>query len=391
MPSTAPIPARSVSCACSPTEHGTSRAAPPTQGVPSRPVARSGPRPFYKIWELSEAVLQRKSQTLYTFDFFVPSSFVLSNTAEARTERCGSGKNGSAAWCTGATFPGRYPCREVYETWWRGKPGCDSAESRVWIDERWIRDTLERYAIGFSTRHGVPLHLNQWGVKDEVADANGRRRYAHAVLDALRAHGLSSTYWLWREKHKPRRDVHEHGVWGFELVRNDGPHEALDARMLATLQAGFAKTALMHAGNLIPCGAAAATAAASVDVAQAEGTHAAKRLVKASWPALTFLPPRLPDSGVECDPVKLEARIDWSALMPPPNGSTRAVPYPSPPPPHLAVPPRPPRSAGWMVALGMAASLAIVFRAWSRRRARGNAVGRYSLATTRAEAVTGHE
>ena len=28
-------------------------------------------------------------------------------------------------------------------------------------------------------------------------------------------------------------------MWGFELAHNDGPHEALDAGMLATLQAGY--------------------------------------------------------------------------------------------------------------------------------------------------------
>ena len=119
------------------------------------------------------------------------------------------------------------------------------------IDGKWIAETLERVAVGFSKKHSVPIHLNQWGVKDEVFDANGRRRYAQAMLDALHAHSTSSTYWLWREKHKPHRDVNEDGVWGFELARNDGPHEALDGKMLATLQAGFARTALQRTGQ--PC------------------------------------------------------------------------------------------------------------------------------------------
>ena len=295
-----------------------------------------GPRPFYKLWELSEAVLQpKRSNTLYTFDFFVPSPFVLSNTAEERKERCGSGSN--ETWCAGSQFPGYYECREVYETWWRGKPGCDHADSEVLIDARWIRQTLERHALGFSKRHSVPVHLNQWGVKDEVFDANGRRRYATAVLDAVDALELSSTYWLWREKHKASRDVHQSGVWGFELVRNDGPHEALDARMLATLQAGFASTAIRHEGNLVPCGSAAATAAASTDVTFEKGTHAAKQLTRSAWPALTYLPPRLPASGVECDPRKIEARIDWSVMLPPPNVTIRAVSYPSPPPPTTEI------------------------------------------------------
>ena len=294
-----------------------------------------GPRPFYKLWELSEAVLQpHRTQTLYTVDFFIPATFAFANTALERSDRCASdGGLGNATWCRGFTFPGRYECREVYDTWWRNKAGCDAADDDVWVDERWLHTTLQRYAFAFAARHGVPVHINQWGVKDEVFDANGRRHYAHTMLEAFRVYGLSSTYWLWREKHKSRRDVHENGVWGFELVRNDGPHEALDERMLATLQAGFAATALMHPGNLVPCGAAAVTATGDADVSQVEGAHRAKTLASSSWPAVVYVPPKLPASGVECDPLKLEGRVDWYALLPPSNASKRIVPYPAPPPP----------------------------------------------------------
>ena len=294
-----------------------------------------GPRPFYKVWELSDAVLQpKRGQVLYTFDFFVPSSFVMSNTAEERSERCG-GPHHNATWCVGKSFPGRYQCKELFDTWWRGKPGCDKADSMVFIDGKWIAETLERVAVGFSKKHSVPIHLNQWGVKDEVFDANGRRRYAQAMLDALHAHSTSSTYWLWREKHKPHRDVNEDGVWGFELARNDGPHEALDGKMLATLQAGFARTALQHPGNLVPCGVEAATARPSFDVRETESTLASKKLVLGlRHQGLRYMPPTLPSSGVECNPNRLEARIDWTAKYQlTPNASFRAVQF-SPPPPE---------------------------------------------------------
>ena len=38
-----------------------------------------GPRPYYKLWELSDAVVQPSSSggVLYTFDFFVPKNFVM--------------------------------------------------------------------------------------------------------------------------------------------------------------------------------------------------------------------------------------------------------------------------------------------------------------------------
>ena len=65
-----------------------------------------------------------------------------------------------------------YPCHKVYDTWWRGKPGCGGAGSEITVDAGWIRRTLEAYAVGFSAKHAVPVHCNQWGVKDEVFDFN---------------------------------------------------------------------------------------------------------------------------------------------------------------------------------------------------------------------------
>jgi hypothetical protein len=136
-----------------------------------------GPRPYYKLWELNDDVLQPAgSNTLYTFDFFVPKAFVESDTAKGIAEDCSHGEG-----CRGPWFPGDYRCKDVYDTWWRGKPGCHGSESKIHIDAAWIKETLQKHAVGFAQRHNVPVHCNQWGVKDEVFEANGRVRYAQAV------------------------------------------------------------------------------------------------------------------------------------------------------------------------------------------------------------------
>ena len=51
----------------------------------------------------------------------------------------------------------------------------------------------------------MPVHCNQWGVKDEVLVANGRLRYAQAVLDVFVKNQISSTYWIWRSYLPPGR------------------------------------------------------------------------------------------------------------------------------------------------------------------------------------------
>ncbi len=89
-----------------------------------------GPRPFYKLWELTDEVLQTSSrQTLYTFDFFVPKDFVMSDTLRQREQYCSHGEG-----CYGAAFPGTYPCSKVYDTWWRGQRGCSSSGAMVQVD-----------------------------------------------------------------------------------------------------------------------------------------------------------------------------------------------------------------------------------------------------------------
>lgn len=186
-----------------------------------------------------------------------------------------------------------------------------------------------------------PQHVNQWGVKDEVFDANGRLEYANALLESFTTHSISSTYWIWRSYSKEGRDV-DAPVWGFELTHNDGPHEALDSSMLQTLQAGYLATAKVNSGNLAPCGLAAASMPSNMEVAPDPQTIA--DAVWARQHGVVYPRDDLPsDTMAECDTAQLEQRIDWSPLVP--QGTTvtrvrRAGGPPAPPP----VPPAPPAS-----------------------------------------------
>ena len=179
-----------------------------------------GPAPYYKVWELTEAILLPIPNVLYTFDFFLPWKFVSSDSAKSA-----------------ATFPATFPCQDVYDTWWRGH--CASAAEKVVVDAAWINATIERIPAALRLARSVPVYCNQWGVKAEVYESRGRFAYARALLDALMYHNIPSTYWLWRSMEKAGRATDE-PVWGFELVRNNGVDpEALDAPMVALLEGRF--------------------------------------------------------------------------------------------------------------------------------------------------------
>lgn len=87
---------------------------------------------------------------------------------------------------------------------------------------------------------------------------------------------------------------------------------AFDSRpQLTTLQAGFVAVARANAGNVVPCGLEAASATARFNVSASAVTLATKAFVMGggAWEVA----PLPAASGVECDPMRLEARIDWSA------------------------------------------------------------------------------
>ena len=68
----------------------------------------------------ADIILPNRKNVLYTFDFFVPNGFVTSDTAKALSR-------GQKA----VTFPGTFRCKDVYDTWWRGKQGCGKSTDEI--------------------------------------------------------------------------------------------------------------------------------------------------------------------------------------------------------------------------------------------------------------------
>ena len=195
-----------------------------------------GPAPYYKMWTLEDDIDSMalpgrdRDNIVYTFDFFVPKAFVMSNTGSAVAK-------GEEP----ASFPDEYRCKDVYDTWWRGR--CDGWDDYITIDVAWLRQVMQ-IPVRLRERVRAPVFCNQWGVKDEVWQTNGRLTYANALLDIFATNGIHSTYWTWRSYAKGDRDVRE-PEWGFELVHNpgsaSGQAERIEVGMTNTLQNGFAK------------------------------------------------------------------------------------------------------------------------------------------------------
>ena len=196
-----------------------------------------GPAPYYKIWMLDDNAMGlpgNRKNVMYTFDFFIPRGFVMSNSEEA-SEDGGDPPE----------FPGRYNCKDIYESWWKGH--CHGKDDMQTVDGRFLLDTMRDLPGRLRDRLNAPVYCNQWGVKDEVYRSAGRLNYAETLMETFARERISSTYWIWRSYAKGGRDVRM-PEWGFELVRNPG-HDAngtlmpefIDPEMTATLQAGFSK------------------------------------------------------------------------------------------------------------------------------------------------------
>mmetsp|Transcript_25424 Transcript_25424/g.54932 ORF Transcript_25424/g.54932 Transcript_25424/m.54932 type:complete len:247 (-) Transcript_25424:113-853(-) len=188
-----------------------------------------GPAPYYKLWELNERLLLSSlPNVMYTFDFFVPWRLVTADSAIST-----------------AAFPGDFECSSVYETWW--PQFCKSASERVHIDDAWLNRTMAAWPGALRERFDVPILCNQWGVKGELWRSRGRLAYAEALLSALNAQGIASTYWIWRSMEKSGREL-DAPVWGFELVHNNGgAAEGFDHEMAALLQRGYSHQSALDA------------------------------------------------------------------------------------------------------------------------------------------------
>ena len=72
------------------------------------------------VLSASSILSMRHMLVVSTFDFFVPKHFVMSDTAKERERFCADGDPN----CLGSYYPAKYQCKDVYDTWWHGQPGC---------------------------------------------------------------------------------------------------------------------------------------------------------------------------------------------------------------------------------------------------------------------------
>jgi len=181
-----------------------------------------GPAPYYKAWNFDEGILLNRPNVLYTMDFFVPESYVMSDSSKSNV-----------------TFPGDFVCNDVYDTWW--DQYCAQPKEWVHVDENWLRLTMRQVAARMRSEHAIPVYVNQWGVKGEVLPSRGRLKYASCLLSEMLRLNISNSYWIWRSQHKPGRSL-DLPVWGFELLHTNGVEVGFDDDMLALLHAGFASS-----------------------------------------------------------------------------------------------------------------------------------------------------
>ena len=153
-----------------------------------------GPAPYYKIWQINESILLKDTNVIYTFDFFLPWSYI---TAEDTTK----------------TFPGNYACDDVFKG--VAERFCTKPYDQdiLKVDQDFLESLLVRFPIAVQKSHPVPMFANQWGVKHEVTAESGRQAYAEAVATIFEKHAIHSTYWIWRS--------YEKESWGFEIIHQD--------------------------------------------------------------------------------------------------------------------------------------------------------------------------
>lgn len=188
-----------------------------------------GPAPYYKVWtfedDADEIALPgpKRDNVVYTFDFFVPKVYVMSNTgSELDKDR------------EPPEFPDEYSCKNIYDTWWRGR--CGGWDDEVMVDAAFIASVMRRIPVRLRERLQAPVYCNQWGVKDEVWTSKGRLAYANAMLDTFATEGIHSTYWIWRSYAKGGRDVDGPECMLFALALETCPWPAaVCARVLAAL------------------------------------------------------------------------------------------------------------------------------------------------------------
>ena len=156
-----------------------------------------GPAPFYKVWQLDEGVLLDNDNVIYTFDFFLPGSFISNDTGML----------------SHYTYPGDYACNDIFKGW-VSKMCPDDHDKIFHVDKNFFLELLLQFPLHLQETRPVPVYCNQWGIKHLVPEDQGRRQYLQDVAQIFEETGVHSSYWVWR--------THSKDQWtGFEIVYED--------------------------------------------------------------------------------------------------------------------------------------------------------------------------
>ena len=164
-----------------------------------------GPATYYNRFRLGpEWLIPAGGPVIYAANFFEPRLWV-------------QGRNFSFA------YGGDFPCCDVYQKdkdaerrrqvcgVSEGTKGCDSAPM-VRVDRSWLADEL-RPILDFRARHGVPVWVDQFGVRQTNAGGDAAQQaYITGLLSLLQRERLHWTYWIWRRVYAPRWGCYGYAV-----------------------------------------------------------------------------------------------------------------------------------------------------------------------------------
>lgn len=156
-------------------------------GQDARAVCFVGPAKFYNRWQLGPEYVVKGGPVIFAANFFVPSPWVTSKNPKV-------------------SYGDKAKCCDVGNS--KDCPnGCDQ---EITLDAGYLRAQLKP-VDDFSTQHGVPVWIDQWGVHAEVGEQN-QRNYLMDVLEIFEEKKYHWSYWYFRDQFGP-----PHCPGGYEI------------------------------------------------------------------------------------------------------------------------------------------------------------------------------
>jgi len=151
-----------------------------------------GPARFQGIWELNDAPPLADDNQIVAVHYYAPMAF---------THQCENWDTSPLARIANLPFPATRDTPRVRDLVSRLRSAGDDEAASMVEDELSTPWTAERIASDFaglarwSTAHGCPVMLNEFGVLNFCADAESRAAWVRAVRKAAEANQVGWTYW----------------------------------------------------------------------------------------------------------------------------------------------------------------------------------------------------